>query len=232
MNKRKSFRDKFSLTTSISLGIMILGIGFIFWGMLSILRQPDYSITNARYIDLNELTDINGATLEANNVKTVDDDVVSTVEKDAVSAVQEVEEVLYPEYPLEGDELGSLIIPALNLELPIFQGTGDKELKKGVGHFIESVLPGEEDNSVLSGHRDTVFWKLGDLVIGDLLIVETSAGVFTYEVTGTRIVDKDDRTVIVPTEHAVLTVSTCYPFNYVGSAPDRYIVSADLLISE
>lgn len=101
-----------------------------------------------------------------------------------------------------------------------------------MGHFIQSVLPGEQDNSVLSGHRDTVFREIGDLLIGDLLIVETSAGIFTYEVTGTRIVDKDDQTVIVPTDHAVLTLTTCYPFRYVGPAPDRYIVSADLLIGK
>ena len=211
MNKRKLLWDKFSLITSISLGIMILGAGFIFWGISSVWGQPDYSITEDR--DINDLVEI--------NIEEPDNDVVSTVEK-----------ILYPEYPVKGDNIGSLIIPSLNLELPIFQGTSEKELKKGVGHFIQSVLPGEEDNSVLSGHRETVFRKIGDLVIGDLVIVETSAGKFTYEVSGTRIVDKDDRTVIVPTEDGVLTMTTCYPFNYTGPAPDRYIVSADLIISK
>jgi len=67
------------------------------------------------------------------------------------------------------------------------------------------------------------------LKIGDQLIVQTSAGTFTYEVKGTRIVDEDDRTVIVPTDHAVLTLTTCYPFDTPGYSPERYIVSADLL---
>jgi LPXTG-site transpeptidase (sortase) family protein len=139
---------------------------------------------------------------------------------------------LYPVYPVEGDNIGSLIIPALKQELPIIQGTGVKELKKGVGHFIQSVLPGENDNCVFSGHRETVFRKMGELKIGDQLIVQTSAGTFTYEVSGTRIVHADDKTVIVPTDHAVLTMTTCYPFNTPGYYPDRYIVSADLVISK
>lgn len=142
------------------------------------------------------------------------------------------DKTVYPEYPTKGDYIGSLVIPALTLELPIYQGTSENELKKGVGHFIQSVLPGEEDNSVLSGHRETVFAKIGKLKIGDQLIVQTLAGTFTYEMTGARIVHKDDKTVIVPTDHAVLTLTTCYPFNYIGRAPDRYIVSADLIKSE
>ncbi|MBU3110998.1 class D sortase [Clostridium lacusfryxellense] len=136
---------------------------------------------------------------------------------------------LYPVYPVDGDNIGSLTIPALKLKLPLIQGTGVNDLKKGVGHFTQSVLPGEKDNCVLSGHRDTVFSKMGNLKIGDQLIVQTSAGIFTYKVNGTRIVHKDDKTVIVPTKNAVLTLTTCYPFNFIGNAPDRYIVSADLI---
>jgi sortase A len=142
------------------------------------------------------------------------------------------DKTLYPVYPAEGDNIGSLTIPALAQKLPIIQGTGVEDLKKGVGHFTQSVLPGEEDNCVFSGHRDTVFSELGELKIGDQLIVQTSAGTFTYEVNGTRIVHEDDKTVIVPTDHAVLTMTTCYPFNYIGPAPDRYIVSAALVKSE
>ncbi|MHB1018447.1 MAG: class D sortase [Coriobacteriia bacterium] len=138
-----------------------------------------------------------------------------------------VPQVLYPVRPAKGDPVGTLLIPALDQTLPIVEGTDDAELKVGVGHYTQSVLPGEADNCVLSAHRDTHFSRLEELIVGDRLIVQTSAGTFTYEISGTRIVDKDDRTVIVPTDHAVLTLSTCYPFNYIGSAPDRYIISAD-----
>jgi sortase A len=133
--------------------------------------------------------------------------------------------------PAVGENIGSLNIPALNQVIPIFHGTNDDELKKGIGHFSRSVLPGEKDNSVLSGHRDTVFRKLGQLKINDQLIVETTAGTFTYEIREIKIVDMNDKTIITPTNHAVLTVTTCYPFDFIGSAPERYILIADLITS-
>ncbi len=115
---------------------------------------------------------------------------------------------------------------------PIIHGTGDDELDKGVGHFADSVLPGEADNSVLSGHRDTVFRKLGEVGEGDELVVETKSGSYTYLIHTVRIVDADDRTVIVPTDDAQLTVTTCYPFDFIGDAPDRYVLVADLIDSD
>jgi sortase A len=133
-----------------------------------------------------------------------------------------------PTRPDKGKKVGTLSIPRLDQSFPIVEGTGARELKRGVGHFAQSVMPGEADNCVLSGHRDTVFTELGRLKIGDKLIVRTPDGEFTYKITRKRIVHKDDKTVIVPTDHAVLTVTTCYPFEYVGSAPDRYILVADL----
>ena len=140
--------------------------------------------------------------------------------------------VLYRPYPKVGDVIGKITLPALKTTLPIIEGTGDKELKRGVGHFIGSVLPGEEDNSVLAGHRDSVFSQLGKLILGDLVVIRTQAGEFTYQVTKFRIVQADDRTVIVPTPSAVLTLSTCYPFRFIGNAPKRYIVSAKLIATQ
>ncbi|MGP1907966.1 class D sortase [Metabacillus sp. JX24] len=142
------------------------------------------------------------------------------------------ENLLYPKRPAKGERIGDLYIPKLEANLPIYHGTAEEELEQGVGHYAGSVLPGEKDNSVLSGHRDTVFRKLGEVGKGDLLIVTTSAGEFTYAVRQVRIVDKDDRTVIVPKPKAVLTVSTCYPFTFAGPAPERYILIADLLASK
>lgn len=128
-----------------------------------------------------------------------------------------------------GEVIGLIRIPKLSEEYPIVQGTDNRSLKHGVGHYVDSVMPGVKDNSVLSGHRDSVFSKLGQLKSGDQVIVQTSDGIFTYIVRSTRIVMADDRTVIVPTPTAVLTLSTCYPFHYIGSAPKRFIVSADLV---
>jgi sortase A len=216
MNKVKLLWDKLSLVTVLSLGFMVLGIGCISWAMFSIWAQPDYSadVTPSPY---------SISTTFAAEPNKLTGDSTAPVEPD---------KTLYPVYPAAGDNIGSLTIPVLKRKIPIFQGTGVKELKKGIGHFTQSVLPGEKDNCVLSGHRETVFRKLGKLKIGDQLIVQTSAGTFTYKVSGTRIVHEDDKTVIVPTDHAVLTMTTCYPFNTPGYFPDRYIVSADLVISK
>lgn len=131
--------------------------------------------------------------------------------------------------PKHGSLMGTLVIPAINKTLPIYQGTETAQLDRGVGHFEGSVLPGQKDNAVLAGHRDSVFSQLGKLKIGDTLVVRTADGIFTYKIFRFRIVKADDRTVIVPTPTAVLTLSTCYPFRYFGNAPDRYIVSANLI---
>ncbi|WP_078543484.1 class D sortase [Litchfieldia alkalitelluris] len=139
---------------------------------------------------------------------------------------------LYDEKPEIGEVIGDLYIPKIDSTLPIYHGTDEDELEKGVGHFAGSVLPGENDNSVLAGHRDTVFRKLGEVGVGDYLIVTTTAGEFTYKVRKVRIVDSDDRTVIVPKPKATLTVSTCYPFDFIGDAPERYILVADLVESK
>jgi len=132
----------------------------------------------------------------------------------------------------EGDFIGTLLIPALDQSFPIIHGTSDEHLKEGVGHYAQSVMPGVEDNCVLSGHRDTVFTDLGDLIVGDLLIIEMADRSLTYKIDGTRIVDKEDRTVIVPTDYAALTLTTCYPFVYIGNAPQRYVVTAALIPNE
>jgi sortase A len=134
--------------------------------------------------------------------------------------------------PKVGEVIGSLTIPRIKSVIAIIEGTGSKELKRGVGHYVGSVLPGISDNSVLAGHRDSVFRHLGDLKIGDLMTVNTKYGSFVYEVHKIRIVKANDRTVIVPSDAAVLTLSTCYPFYYFGNAPKRYIVQAGLVIGE
>lgn len=142
---------------------------------------------------------------------------------------REPRRITYSKNPSPGDVLGRLSIPVLKQEFLVIEGTRNSDLKKGVGHYVKSVMPGQKDNCVLSAHRDTYFSKLGELKKGDRMTLETAAGSYTYEVKRTRIVGKDDRTVIVPTRNGVLTLTTCYPFDYVGSAPKRYIVSADLV---
>jgi sortase A len=129
---------------------------------------------------------------------------------------------------IKGDVMGKITIPKIDIELPIIYGTSEEELKRGVGHYIGTAFPGQNDNVVLSGHRDTVFKRLDELKIGDTFNVETLDGDFTYEVYEGKIVESDDRTIIVPHSMPVLTLITCYPFNFIGDSPQRYILTARL----
>ncbi|WP_172371288.1 class D sortase [Sporosarcina jiandibaonis] len=127
----------------------------------------------------------------------------------------------------KGDSIGILYIPRLDREIPIIEGTHEDELAKGVGHFSGTALPGQNDQILLSGHRDTVFRQFGELENGDEIHVKMKNGTFVYTIYDTDIVDADDRTVIRSTApDEILTLSTCYPFSYIGSAPDRYIIYA------
>src|SRR5690625_521656 len=143
--------------------------------------------------------------------------------------VTEVEDVSAYHYDAidQGDTVGVLYIPKLDREIPIIEGTDEEELAQGVGHYKGTGYPGENKQILLSGHRDTVFRQFGELENGDEFHIKMKHGTFIYEMRDSIIVDADDRTVIDPTrKDEVLTVSTCYPFSYIGSAPDRYVVYA------
>lgn len=132
------------------------------------------------------------------------------------------------ERPKKGEHFADLVIPRLNAKMPIIEGTNEDELERGVGHYAGSVLPGEPDNAVLSGHRDTVFRQMGKMQLGDELQVDTAQGTFVYVIKKMWKTDAQDRTVIVPREKPILTLTTCYPFSYIGPAPERYIIEAHL----
>lgn len=127
-----------------------------------------------------------------------------------------------------GDTIGLLIIPKIEAELPIVEGTDPDDLEKGVGHYKESSYPDEGGQIVLSGHRDTVFRHTGELEVGDKLTISLSYGSFEYKITHTKIVDKADKSVItLQRKKEELILTTCYPFSYIGNAPDRYIIYAE-----
>ncbi|MFZ2552726.1 MAG: class D sortase [Trichococcus flocculiformis] len=126
----------------------------------------------------------------------------------------------------QDDVIGILTIPKLDETYPIIEGTEEEMLAKGVGHYPTTALPGEKEQILLSGHRGTVFQRLGELIAGDRFIIDMGYGKFEYEMRESQIVAADDTTVIKPRGEEVLTLSTCYPFSYIGSAPDRYIIYA------
>lgn len=137
---------------------------------------------------------------------------------------------LYPHgKPTIGEQYGKLNIPRLKTSIPIFYGIHEDQLKKGIGHIERTALPGENNNTILSGHRDTVFRQLGNLSIGDELIIETKEEQFIYKIKKIRIVSHTDRSIIVPKPGPTLTLITCYPFWFLGHAPKRYVIIADLI---
>jgi sortase A len=129
--------------------------------------------------------------------------------------------------PEMGEAVGILEIPKIKAQLAIIEGTDPDDLEKGVGHYKGSYFPGDKGQIVLSGHRDTVFRKLGELKIGDALNMQMPNGQFTYEITKTKIVKSDDTSIItLQNQEEELILTTCYPFRYVGNAPERYIIYA------
>lgn len=109
------------------------------------------------------------------------------------------------------------------------QGTGAAQLALGVGHDPVTALPGEGHNVFLAGHRDTVFTRLKYLKKGAEIIFSTPYGNFVYEAVSFRIVPDTDVALLKPGDVETLTLSTCYPFNFIGFAPDRYIVFTRLV---
>lgn len=129
--------------------------------------------------------------------------------------------------PGQGETTGLLYIPAIDAELAIVEGTDPDDLEKGVGHYKDSYYPDENGQIVLSGHRDTVFRKLGELKLADILEVQMPYGNYQYEITHTKIVDADDASIItLQNDEEELILTTCYPFSFIGDAPDRYIIYA------
>lgn len=132
--------------------------------------------------------------------------------------------------PELGEKIGELSIPKLKEVYPIYQGTTDEILKKGAGHVVSTALPGELNHSVISGHRDTIFRGLRHLVKGDKLFISTGDGTFLYKVVETKIVKANNKTILTPKPRGVLSLTTCYPFYFMGNAPDRYIVVTELML--
>jgi sortase A len=122
--------------------------------------------------------------------------------------------------------LGDLRIPSLRIEVPVLEGTDELALNRGVGHIDGTPLPGEEGNIGVAGHRDGFFRGLKDVRLGDAVDLYTQDGNIRYVVDDIRIVPPQDVSVLGPRSRPSITLVTCYPFYFVGSAPLRYIVHA------
>lgn len=121
-----------------------------------------------------------------------------------------------------------LTIKRLSLEVPVFDGIGERVLSRGAGRIPGTARPGQSGNMGIAGHRDLFFRKLKDLRIGDRVVLSTRNGKHTYTVDRLDIVVPDDVSVLQPGRRPAITLVTCYPFYFVGHAPKRYIAHASI----
>jgi sortase A len=128
--------------------------------------------------------------------------------------------------PAPGSAIGRIEIPRLGVSTIIRAGSDARTLSLAVGHIPGTAFPGEDGNIGLAGHRDTFFRRLRDIRANDEIRIVTPDGQFIFRVRQTNIVQPRDTWVLNPTAERTLTLVTCYPFSYVGSAPQRFIVRA------
>jgi sortase A len=129
----------------------------------------------------------------------------------------------------DDDLIGELEIPRLGMKIAVVQGDSEKILRRAVGHLPSSAMPGDVGNVALAGHRDTFFRPLRKIGPGDAITLKTYDGEFEYRVESVEVVSPSNVEVLRPTGSRTLTLITCFPFNYVGSAPNRFIVRATQL---
>jgi sortase A len=131
-----------------------------------------------------------------------------------------------PYLPVVGEVIGRMAIPRLSLKAIVAQGDSSEVLRRSVGHLPETPLPGEPGNVALAAHRDRLFRKLSGIRYGDIILVDTPTGSFRYQVESTRVVAPGDLSVLRSSNQRELTLITCFPFDFVGPAPERFIVRA------
>ncbi|MBS5854533.1 MAG: class D sortase [Clostridium sp.] len=132
----------------------------------------------------------------------------------------------YPEY---GTSYATINIPKININLPVYYGETMEILKKGVGHSSGSYFPGEGGSIVYMGHNSKkVFRNFSKIEKGDLINIKTDYGDFSYKVYDTKIVNETDIDALpIKDNKEILMIYTCYPFNNIGYATQRYVVYAE-----
>ena len=128
--------------------------------------------------------------------------------------------------PLPHAVVGRIEIPRLDLSAMVLEGVEDRDLLVGAGHIPGTALPGEEGNVGIAAHRDTFFRSLRRIAKNDQILLTTLGGSFKYLVASIEITTPDNPSVLQDSAQPTLTLITCYPFSFVGPAPDRFVVHA------
>ena len=129
----------------------------------------------------------------------------------------------------EGDILGRIDIPRIGMSVAVLQGTTSQTLRLGVGHIEGTALPGEPGNIGIAGHRDTYFRALKAIHSDDVIQLQTASGITRYAVDWIQVTAPNDGSILASTSGSSVTLVTCYPFLYIGAAPERFVVHAHRL---
>lgn len=127
---------------------------------------------------------------------------------------------------MEGELIGELQVPRLRLKAVVAEGVSPRTLRRAVGHIPNTAMPGETGNIGLAGHRDSFFRALRGIRVADVISIRTTTRELRYEVQWARIVSPHDTSVLTSSPATELTLITCFPFDYLGAAPDRFVVRA------
>jgi len=138
--------------------------------------------------------------------------------------------VYTPPRAAAGELIGHMSIQRLGLSVVVMEGTSSATLRHAAGHIVGTAMPGNVGNVGISGHRDTLFRPLRNIRHNDIIELTTLQGEYRFRVVSTQLVSPQDIVVLNSSGGQVLTLVTCYPFYYVGSAPRRFIVRAERVI--
>jgi sortase A len=198
---------------------------FVIAGVL-LLSYVGYAVIDSKLYQASEKRRFQQAISERNPSPGSNDNISPLLASPALPAANR-EKVDTPTRNEAGSSrLGRIEISSVGVAAMILEGTDDVTLRRAVGHIPGTALPGQNGNVAIAGHRDTFFRALRNIHQGNEITLTTLKGSYRYRVDSTEVVDPQDTEALDESDDATLTLITCYPFYFVGSAPQRFIVRA------
>jgi sortase A len=204
--------------------LVLLGIGFALLGAWGAVRIHG-TVSSRTAVNRFEADQVRSSLPNSGTMN--DPDAASQVDF-ALWSVKRVEAYKDSLARKEDRPLAILRIQKIHVEVPVYNDTDDLTLNRGVGRILGTARVGEGGNLGIAGHRDGFFRGLKDVAVGDELELVARGQSDTYVVDKITIVRPEDVSVLAPTRVPSLTLVTCFPFYFVGSAPQRFIVRASL----
>lgn len=204
-------KRKFRITKIIGIILIIAGLGTIAYPFFEIyLDKHDISKNINEWDKQKQDTKVNSDNNDKKNNK--------------------VSKNKYPSVKVDGkDIIGKVIVTKTGEQIPILMGATEENLRGGATLYDNGIYPGENGTAIILGHRETTFGFLENIKVGDEVDIESLSNTYKFKVKRTYITTPDDESILAQKNNPSLTLVTCYPFNYLGHAPERFIVKLDLI---